>query len=181
MHVRRGHYIGIAPLPGGLTNACVVTSPTPALRDPSKMLLDALRAEPALADRFVSARMIAPAVSTGPLAVECRAAGVPGLLLAGDAAGFIDPMTGDGLRFAFRGAELAAEEALRVLAHGWDGAHLRLRERCRREFSAKWRFNRTLRALVSRPAAVSAAAFGATLAPGMLRRAIAYAGDLHQP
>ena len=35
----------------------------------------------------------------GPLAVESSAAGVPGLLLAGDSAGFIDPMTGDGLRF----------------------------------------------------------------------------------
>ena len=28
----------------------------------------------------------------------------PGLLLAGDAAGFIDPITGDGLRFALLGA-----------------------------------------------------------------------------
>ncbi len=25
MHVRAGRYIGVAPLPGGLTNACVVT------------------------------------------------------------------------------------------------------------------------------------------------------------
>ena len=24
MHVRRGHYIGVAPVPGGLTNACLV-------------------------------------------------------------------------------------------------------------------------------------------------------------
>ena len=26
MHVRRGGYIGVAPLPGGLANACVVTA-----------------------------------------------------------------------------------------------------------------------------------------------------------
>ena len=26
MHVRATHYIGVAPLPGGLTNACVVTA-----------------------------------------------------------------------------------------------------------------------------------------------------------
>ena len=44
-----------------------------------------------------------------------RRAGVPGLLLAGDAAGFVDPMTGDGLRFAVRGAELAADAALAAL------------------------------------------------------------------
>ena len=35
-----------------------------------------------------------------------------GLLTVGDAAGFIDPMTGDGLRFAFSGAELAAAAAV---------------------------------------------------------------------
>ena len=49
------------------------------------------------------------------------AAGCPGLLLAGDAAGFIDPMTGDGLRFALRGGELAAEAALRELQIGAAG------------------------------------------------------------
>jgi hypothetical protein len=35
-----------------------------------------------------------------------------GLLVAGDAAGFVDPMTGDGLRFAVRGGELVADAAL---------------------------------------------------------------------
>ena len=50
------------------------------------------------------------------MAVDAQAAGEPGLLLAGDAAGFIDPMTGDGLRFALAGAELAAAVALEVLA-----------------------------------------------------------------
>ena len=34
MHVRAGRYIGIAPLPGGLANACVVTADRAALRDP---------------------------------------------------------------------------------------------------------------------------------------------------
>ena len=51
----------------------------------------------------------------GPLAVETTGAGLPGLLLAGDAAGFIDPMTGDGLRIAMRGGELAAAAALEAL------------------------------------------------------------------
>ncbi len=52
----------------------------------------------------------------GPMAVDARAVGVPGLLLAGDAAGFIDPMTGDGLRFALAGAAIAARCRLDVLA-----------------------------------------------------------------
>jgi flavin-dependent dehydrogenase len=134
--------------------------------------------DPQLASRFAQARMIAPAVVMGPLAVECRIPGAPGLLLAGDAAGFIDPMTGDGLRFALRGAELAAEEALLALECGTTDAHLRLRAARRREFARKWRFNRTLRSLVDTPGALRTAARGAALAPGWLRRAIRYAGDL---
>ena len=43
--------------------------------------------------------------------------------------GFIDPMTGDGLRFAVRGGELAARAALEALEHGWAGVHARLAAR----------------------------------------------------
>ena len=103
---------------------------------------------------------------------------MPGLLLAGDAAGFIDPMTGDGLRFAFRGAELAAAEALNALEHGRADAHVRLAAARRRDFTAKWRFNRALRALVGSPVCVRMAARGAAWAPQVLQQAIRYAGDL---
>lgn len=178
MHVRAGHYVGVAPLPGGIVNACVVTANRRALADPAGLLARVLRADPRLAARFAHARPVSTPVCLGPLAVESTAAGVPGLLLAGDAAGFIDPMTGDGLRFAFEGAELAAAEALHALEHGVERAHLRLQDARRRAFAAKWRFNRTLRALVSSPSAMSAASLSATLAPGLLRHVIRYAADL---
>ena len=100
-----------------------------------------------------------------------------GLLLAGDAAGFIDPMTGDGLRFAVRGGELAALAALHALEHGWTGVHARLRAARRREFAAKWRFNRALRALVASPVAVRSAAAASRLSPGLVRAIVARAGD----
>src|SRR5205807_481278 len=100
-----------------------------------------------------------------------------GLLLAGDAAGFIDPVTGDGLRFAVRGGELAATAALEALEHGWSGVHARLADRRRREFGAKFRFNRALRVLVGSPRGLEAARFGARFAPGVFRRMISKAGD----
>ena len=181
MHVRRGRYIGVAPLHGGLTNACIVTSDRAALRDPAALLCSAVRNEPVLAERFADARMLEVPAVLGPLAVECERPGVPGLLLAGDAAGFIDPMTGDGLRFALRGAELAALEALRTLERGGDarddGAE-RLRAERRREFAAKWRFNRALRRIVGSSAAVRAAGIASAVAPALLERAIGYAGDV---
>jgi flavin-dependent dehydrogenase len=91
----------------------------------------------------------------------------------------IDPMTGDGLRFAIAGGELAAAAALQALERGWSGVHARLEHRRRQLFGSKWRFNRGLRALVASPRAISAAAFGARLAPGVLRATIARAGDCH--
>jgi flavin-dependent dehydrogenase len=177
MHVRRDHYIGVAPVPGGVTNACIVSARRSLLRR-RNVLADCLDNDPILRDRFAGARMIGPSTVLGPLAVDAGAAGSPGLLLAGDAAGFIDPMTGDGLRFAFRGGELAAVEALRALERGWDGAHRRLAAARRAEFGSKWRFNRVLRTVAARPLAVRTASVAARLAPGALRRVIAYAGDV---
>lgn len=177
MHVRAGRYLGVAPLPGGYANSCVVTADRAALQR-RDLLLTTLRSDPETAERFALARIVAGPSVLGPLAVDVRSAGAPGLLLAGDAAGFIDPMTGDGLRFAFRGGELAAQEALRALADGWHDAHLRLDTVRRREFSAKWRFNRTLRALVASPRAVAAAGAGARFTPAVVQSIVRYAGDV---
>jgi menaquinone-9 beta-reductase len=178
MHVRPGHYLGVAPLPGGLANACLVTSDRRGFDDPLRRLREALAADRALAGRFAAARPIAPASTLGPLAVDTTASGMPGLLLAGDAAGFIDPMTGDGLRFAIRGAELAAQGALEVLQHGAADAHVRLARRRAREFGRKWRLNRALRVLVDSEAGVRIGGATAIIAPGLIRALVRAAGDV---
>ena len=147
MHIRSGRYIGIAPVPGGLTNVCVVKPWRPgdrALGDPRMLLLGELAGDPLLRERFAEARVAGPPVVLGPLAVDVRDAAIEGLLLAGDAAGFVDPMTGDGLCFAIRGAELAAHAALTALEHGWTGVHGRLAYQRRLTFAGKWRFNRAV-------------------------------------
>ena len=180
MHVRRGYYIGVAPIPGGLTNVCVVKPSGPGdpeLGDPAALLTRALARDPLLRERAAGARLASAPVVLGPLAVDVRDVSIDGLLLAGDAAGFIDPMTGDGLRFATHGGELAAAAALQALGSGWSGVHTTLTAERRRAFGAKWRFNRGLRALVASPLAVDAAALGARLAPSVLQAAIARAGD----
>ncbi|MEO7270952.1 MAG: FAD-dependent monooxygenase [Vicinamibacterales bacterium] len=178
MHVRAQAYIGIAPLPEGVANACVVTADRAAAARPEALLHDTLRSDPVLAERFSGARRITRVICLGPLAVESTGCGVPGLVLAGDSAGFIDPMTGDGLHFALRGAELAAAEVLHALEHGRVDAHLRLAVMRRREFARKWLFNKALRSLVGSPVAVRAAALGAKWSPGWLHQTIRYAGDL---
>jgi flavin-dependent dehydrogenase len=159
---------------------CVVREVGPGLLDrvpPDQIIARALSSDPALRDRFARARQISRVSSLGPLAVEARAAGCPGLLLAGDAAGFVDPMTGDGLRFALRGGELAAESALFELQTGIP-AHPSLDQARRREFKGKWRINRALRALAGSPAGVRIAAAISAHWALPVRYLIGIAGDI---
>jgi flavin-dependent dehydrogenase len=179
MHVRGPHYIGVAPVGGdGCANVCLVTPAGGGFDDPARLLETRLAADPVLGPRATAARRVAPAMTLGPLAVDCRAAGLPGLLLAGDAAGFVDPMTGDGLRFAMRGAELAADVALEALEHPDLDAPARLAAARAAAFGTKLGVNRVLRRLVASARCVNAMGAAARIAPGLLRGMIRYAGDV---
>jgi len=178
MHVRRGRYIGIAPVPGGVANVCLVVPNPRNMDNPAALLEEAVARDAALRERFAKASLVDRPAVLGPLAVDARDAGMDGLLLAGDAAGFIDPMTGDGLRFAVRGGELAAQAVLAAMAGRIARPHVALSAQRRREFAAKWRFNRALRRLVAAPFAVEAAGLLAAAAPTVLRRTIRFAGDV---
>jgi flavin-dependent dehydrogenase len=204
MHIRPDGYVGVAPLPGGIANVCVVrdlgifrlkaeaTSWRPAMRSEggtplpvasgfSRKAADiidaAIAADPVLRARFAGARRVSVPITLGPLGIESRGAGCPGLLLAGDAAGFIDPMTGDGLRFALRGGELAAAAAIAELTSGAP-AFTHLAAARDAEFAGKWRLNRALRLLVGSPRAVSVAAAFATYWPAPVRHLVGLAGDV---
>ena len=80
------------------------------------MLASRLRADPVLGARFARALASTKAAVLGPLAIDTRTPGCAGLLLIGDAAGFVDPMTGDGIRLALASAELATATVADVLA-----------------------------------------------------------------
>jgi flavin-dependent dehydrogenase len=178
MHVRGPHYIGVSPIGDGLANVCLVTPTRDGFADPAALLERHLAADPILGPRAAGARRVTAPSILGPLAVDAHAAGVPGLLLAGDAAGFVDPMTGDGLRFALRGAELAADVALAALEHPSMDAAVRLAAARAQAFGTKYGVNRLLRRLVGTPRRVSVMAISARVAPGILRRMIRYAGDV---
>ena len=100
------------------------------------------------------------------------------MLLAGDAAGFVDPMTGDGLRLAVRGGMLAAEVALAMLEQPHLRGHVRLSHMRAAEFGRKLRLNRLLRGLIDRPAGLRAGGLAARVAPAVIRRLVVMAGDV---
>jgi flavin-dependent dehydrogenase len=181
MHLRRGRYIGVAPLPGGVANVCLVKPSGPAdadLQNPEIALRREIAADPLLRGRFEHARIVRPPIVLGPVATDAIGGAVDGLILAGDAAGFIDPMTGDGLRFAVRGGELAAHAALDALEHGWTAVHARLADARRQEFANKFRFSRALRRSVAWPPALRIAERVARVSPAVVRAIINYAGDI---
>jgi flavin-dependent dehydrogenase len=178
MHIRDHGYIGVAPVGGDVCNICVVTGPKPDGRTPMAVVRRAIERDRWLAPRFTHAGWADQVRVLGPLALDVPLPGHDGILLAGDAAGFVDPMTGDGIHLAIRGGALAATEALRVLEDGdYAGAPFRLASARAQAFGSKLRFNRSLRRFVDSPKAVAAAALVSRVWPGIVGRAVRYAGD----
>ncbi|HTD77039.1 MAG TPA: hypothetical protein VK898_05325, partial [Chloroflexota bacterium] len=108
--VGSGGYVGAAPLDddGLVTVGLVRRMPRVPLGSPVAALATGLGGFPGLASRLNDARLSGPVIGVGPLARRVRRAAGPGFALVGDAAGFFDPFTGEGIYRALRGAELLA-------------------------------------------------------------------------
>ena len=117
MHVGRGAYCGLAPVGGGLVVVGLVRAMGTKLPGESveHYLERSLATLPGVAALLEGARRVGPVRGVGPLARRVRRVAGPGYLLVGDAAGFLDPFTGEGVCRALRGAELAANATERAL------------------------------------------------------------------
>ncbi|MBA3741165.1 MAG: hypothetical protein H0W98_08495, partial [Chloroflexi bacterium] len=92
----------------------------------------AIDALPAVAGRLAGSTRISPIRGAAPIGHRVNNAAGPGWILIGDAAGFVDPFTGEGIHRALRSARAAAD----ALAAGGDVAATYRRAR-RRAFAAK--------------------------------------------
>jgi flavin-dependent dehydrogenase len=142
MHVGQGSYCGFAPQEDGRVNAAMVLDMDRFDRRPASAdaFFDAaLHAYPGLAQRVASAVRVTPVRGVGPLARKVRQVYGDGYVLVGDAAGFFDPFTGEGIYDALHGGELAAQAIGRALERGEFTARvLSEYERARRQvFGAK--------------------------------------------
>jgi menaquinone-9 beta-reductase len=121
MHVTSDGYCGIAPQEDGRVNAAMVVdmgafeSRTLSVED---YFDSALRSYPGLAERMTAAQRVTPVRGVGPLARRVRRVSGAGFVLAGDAAGFFDPFTGEGIFDALRSGVLAAESIAPALGRG---------------------------------------------------------------
>jgi len=157
MFVRRGRYVGLAPLGRGLVNAAAVVPAAEAraiARDPAGFLAAELRGYPELRARLPGARLVREVLVAGPFARTARRSAVDGALLAGDAADFFDPFTGEGIFAALRGGRLAAAALASALRNGeaTRAALQPYRRARRRAFLGKWAFERLVGLAATRPA-----------------------------
>jgi flavin-dependent dehydrogenase len=119
----KGGYVGLAPVPGGRLNVGIVLGPAWRAR------LVTMGARAVVADVLASIRPASDDPTAWDQAAACdRIAGAwplggrvtrragPGWFLVGDAAGFLDPFTGEGLHRALVSSELAARAVQAALA-----------------------------------------------------------------
>ena len=139
MHVGDGFYIGLAPTPNGELNVGMAL-PLDGAEDlaASRRFDNAIAALPAVADRLRASSRVTRITGMAPIGHRVRDVAGPGWLLVGDAAGFVDPFTGEGIYRALRGAR-AAQGAVEAALEGADAAAVadRYRAERRRAFAAK--------------------------------------------
>ncbi|MBX6343253.1 MAG: NAD(P)/FAD-dependent oxidoreductase, partial [Thermomicrobiaceae bacterium] len=107
MHASRRAYCGIAPVGPDLVCVGLVVplGDKPEGERTADYFERRIRALPGAARALADARRVTPIRGVGPIARRVRRVSGPGFLLVGDAAGFLDPFTGEGVFRALRGAE----------------------------------------------------------------------------
>ena len=123
MHVVAGGngYVGLAPLEDGLTNVAFVMNSAAVVARPGALeafFEEGLSGIPEVAAKLAGAERAGAIRGVGPMAHRARRVAGDGFLLVGDAAGFLDPFTGEGIYEAVRGATLLAPVADAALRAG---------------------------------------------------------------
>jgi flavin-dependent dehydrogenase len=136
LFVFRGGYCGLSPIEGGRAHVAGVVSER--LRRElgggwESVEAHARRSNRALDRALRDATPDADALGTGPVYFTRKPPASGGAILAGDAAGVLDPFSGEGQASALASGLLAADETERALAAGAPA------ERLARDYAAAWR------------------------------------------
>ncbi len=172
MHAGRGFYVGLAPTPGGELNvgmALPMDQRTPA----ADRFAQAIARLPAVADRLRGSRRLSPIRGAAPIGHRVSDSAGAGWLLVGDAAGFVDPFTGEGIHRALRSARAAAD----AIQAGGDVAAAYRSER-RRAFAAKSALSWLVQGFLAVPTALEHVVGRLESRPGAALRLGSALGDL---
>jgi menaquinone-9 beta-reductase len=178
-------YAILNPIADGVTNVGVVANRRdfPRGQDPRRSLWAAAARMPGLDARLRHARFSAAPRCVGPLAHRAAVLAARDTLLVGDAAGFLDPFTGEGIYAALRSAEMAAQhvlarwtsagaapDALTGYARAWT-----------QEFEPKFRFATYLQRAIRHPTVAEWLVAGLSRRSGLSATLLSAAGDLVPP
>ncbi len=159
--VGNGSYCILNPIGEGQINANIVVDQTIALKCKGRVeeLFDCKLADFPLAVTSLRAmRRVGTVGCLGPLAFRASRTAQAGALLIGDATGFYDPFTGEGVFHALESAGLAAREIVSALADGGLTSLHRFHFEQLRAIAGKDRLARTIQAIITRPIAANALA-----------------------
>ncbi len=186
LRVRGGHIVGYASYADG-ANVTLVVPQEEAVAvsgDTRAFFLDALLKFPEVRERVMRCGLDEAFMVTGPFDYPVSRPWAPGVLLVGDAAGYYDPFTGQGIYQALRTACLAAqaiESALTDPRHE-RSALRRYGRRVRRELTPTRAVQRVIEFVIGHPDLMSffvqALAGGGGGSP---RRLLRVTGDLAHP
>ncbi len=122
MHLQPGAYCGVVGQAEGVTHVGLAfdyrKGDWPHGSTPTDLLRRHLDAFPGVKDRFAAAELLGRVMAFGPMSVRTIRKADDAVLLVGDAAGFLDPITGHGIGFALRSAQLAAETIRQAALQG---------------------------------------------------------------
>lgn len=152
MHVEPDGFMGLADSGGGETVAALVVphaSARSAAGDTSSFLRAWIARRPHLAERFSGAHLTGRVRAVGPFATRVHRAWSPGAALIGDAAGYFDPFTGEGIRNALLGAKLLAPRIVAAL-EATERGDLRSADASLAEYAAEYRAELRARRVLER-------------------------------
>jgi flavin-dependent dehydrogenase len=181
MHLRGdGQYAGLNPCPDGRVNVTWVCDLADAERGSLEERLDST---PSLAARFRGAERSGPVRLLAPLEVSVARPYADRVLLAGDAAGFFDPLTGEGMFGAIAAGRLAGSWAARAVRAG-DASARFLRgygAGRRRAIGSKERLNRLFQWFLRQPRLLDSLARRMGRAPAVGDAFIGVVGNVLPP
>lgn len=194
MHLIRDGCVGYAPAGRGSCNLTLVVTATAAEPlgelGPAEFFRTHVPRAHGLVDRVrdhLGALTADDLLASGPFDVPTRAVVHRGVALVGDAAGYYDPFTGQGVYQAMAAAEQLAREVGPALAAGVTAAAeldpgLRRYARSKRRLTAPARrVQRGVEWVISRPSLANLALGRLATAPTAMDRLVEVTGDLRRP
>lgn len=187
VHLLRGGFCAATTVDDGIWSFNLVV-PRATLRtrppgDWDAFVHGALRDAPELVERLRRGTRLSPWRGTGPMAFTTTAQTRAGIALVGDAAGYVDPLTGEGLYYALFGAR-ALGEALERALHRPAAAPQALAHYCRtrrRELAPRLFVARQIQRALRHPWLVSAVVGAFRRHPNLADLAVTLTGDTVHP